>query len=185
MQRLDPKSTALVVVDIQERLAAEMPDGQMVELQRASKILLEAARLLGAPVLLTEQYPKGLGATLSDIRESAAGASAAVFEKTEFSACDALGFGEALEKTRARAAVVIGMESHVCVYQTVRDLVRRGLEVYVPIDGVTSRRDDHRETGLSLCEKAGATRTTAESTVFDWLRQASGPEFKQLSKLIR
>ena len=77
------------------------------------------------------------------------------------------------------------METHVCVYQTVRDLVGRGLDVHVPIDGVASRRDDHSETGLALCRAAGATITTTETIVFDWLRRASGDAFKSLSKLIR
>ena len=110
-------------------------------------------------------------------------AGAARVEKLEFSACDAPSFAEKL--SGAKSAVVVGMESHVCVFQTVRDLVARGLSVYVPIDGVSSRRDDHREAGIQLCERAGATRTTTESIVFDWLRRAGSDEFKQLSKLIR
>ena len=77
------------------------------------------------------------------------------------------------------------MESHVCVYQTVRDLVARGLEVHVPIDGVTSRRDDHRAAGIGLCERAGAVRTTTESVVFDWLGRAGTDAFRELSKRIR
>jgi nicotinamidase-related amidase len=185
MQRLDPKHTAIVVVDIQERLADAMPTEQLERVRRAARILVEAARLLGAPVLFTEQYPKGLGPTLGEVKSVLEGAGAARFEKTEFSACDANGFAAALQATGARAAVVVGMETHVCVYQTVRDLTQKGLEVHVPVDGVASRAEDHRETGLELCERAGAIRTTAETVVFDWLRQGSGDAFKQLSKLIR
>ena len=84
-----------------------------------------------------------------------------------------------------RAAIVIGVEAHVCVLQTVRDLCARGVQVLVPLDGVASRRDDHRAAGLDLCRAAGATVTTAESVVFDWLRRAGTDEFKKLSKLIR
>ncbi len=185
MQRLDPKTTAIVVVDVQQRLADVMPPEQLERVRRATRILVEGARLLGAPVLATEQYPKGLGPTLSDVSEVLGAAGASRFEKTEFSACDAAGFAQALERTGARAAVVVGMETHVCVYQTVRDLTARGLEVHVPIDGVVSRVEDHRQTGLELCERAGAVRSTAETVVFDWLRQGSGDAFKQLSKLIR
>jgi nicotinamidase-related amidase len=81
--------------------------------------------------------------------------------------------------------VLIGMEAHVCVYQTARDLVERGYAVHVPIDGVVSRRDDHRETGIALCERAGAVRTTTETVVFDWLGRAGTDVFRQISKLIR
>ncbi len=180
MQRLDPRQTAVVVVDVQERLAAAMPGALLRDVLRACRILCEAARLLGAPVLYTEQYPKGLGATVPELAGLLEGAGAHRFEKSEFSACDAAGFAAALEASGARAAVVVGMEAHVCVYQTVRDLVARGLEVHVPIDGVASRRDDHRAAGVTLCERAGAIETTTESVAFDWLRRAGTEEFKQL-----
>ena len=183
MERLDPKTTAVIVVDVQERLAAAMPRQQLDELMRAARILIEAARLLGAPLIFTEQYPKGLGSTVPELKELLGAAGAERVEKLEFSACDVPSFAEKL--SGATSAVVVGMESHVCVFQTVRDLVARGVSVYVPIDGVSSRRDDHRETGILLCERAGATRTTSESIVFDWLRRAGSDQFKQLSKLIR
>jgi nicotinamidase-related amidase len=185
MQRLVPRETAVVVVDIQERLAAAMPEAQLREVMRATRILLEGARMLGAPVFLTEQYPKGLGPTLAELEPLLAAAAARRFEKEAFSAADAPGFADALAASGVKAAVVVGMESHVCVYQTVRDLVARGLEVHVPIDGVSSRRDDHREAGIRLAERAGAVRSTTESVVFDWLVRAGTDEFKQLSKLIR
>jgi nicotinamidase-related amidase len=185
MQRLDPKTTAVIIVDIQERLAAAMAPEQLARVERSARILIESARLLGAPVLATEQYPKGLGPTLPTISELLKSVEAPCFEKLDFSACGASGFAERLTATGAKAAVVLGMETHVCVYQTVRDLVARGLEVYVPVDGVSSRQEDHREVGLALCEKAGATRTTSETVVFDWLAQASGDAFKQVSKLVR
>ena len=185
MDRLDPKHTAVIVVDIQDRLAAVMPQEQRAEVVRAARILIESARLLGAPVLATEQYPKGLGSTVPEVSELLSAAEAPRFEKTDFSACDAAGFSDALSATGAKAVVLLGMESHVCVFQTARDLVARGYDVYVPIDGVASRRDDHRATGIGLCEKAGAVRTTSESVAFDWLARAGSDAFKQISKLIR
>jgi nicotinamidase-related amidase len=185
MQRLRPDTTAVIVVDIQERLAGAMPEAQLESLRRSARILLHAAHLLRAPVFLTEQYPKGLGPTLSDVSEASKLAGALRFEKLAFSAWDAGGFRDAVQASGAKAAVVIGMEAHVCVYQTVRDLSGVGLEVYVPSDGVSSRREDHREIGLGLCERAGAIRTTTESVVFDWLSRADSSEFKELSKLIR
>jgi len=185
MKRLAPKTTAVIVVDIQERLAAAMPEHQLKELLRGARILTEAARVLGAPVLATEQYPKGLGPTLPEVGVLLDASGAKRFEKVDFSAHDANGFGEALKATGVTAAVVVGMEAHVCVFQTVRDLVAQGLEVHVPIDGVASRRDDHRAAGLELCRRAGAIPTTSESVVFDWLERAGTDEFRQLSKLIR
>jgi nicotinamidase-related amidase len=185
MQRLDPKRTAVVVVDIQDRLAAAMPSARLGEVVRAARILVEGARLLGAPVLYTEQYPKGLGPTLPEVEGALRAAEALRFEKLDFSACDCEGFADRLSTLGATAVVVLGMETHVCVFQTVRDLVGRGFDVHVPVDGVASRRDDHREVGLALCERAGATRTTAESVAFDWLARASGDAFKQVSKLVR
>lgn len=185
MQRLDPKTTAVIIVDIQDRLAAAMPAAQLARVERAARILIEAARLLGAPVLATEQYPKGLGPTLPAVAELLKSAGAPCFEKVDFSACDASGFADRLVASGAKTAVVLGMETHVCVYQTVRDLASRGFEVHVPVDGVSSRQEDHREVGLALCERAGAIRTTSETVVFDWLAQASGDAFKQISKLVR
>jgi nicotinamidase-related amidase len=183
MQRLEAETTALIVVDIQERLASAMPEEQLGQVVRSSRILCEAARALGAPVFLTEQYPKGLGSTLPEVAAGLGGAQR--FEKLTFSAWQADGFEAALRESGVRAAVVVGMEAHVCVFQTVRDLLRNGIEAHVPIDGVSSRRDDHRRAGLRLCEGAGALQTTTETVVFDWLERAGGEHFKALSKLIR
>lgn len=185
MQRLDPKSTAVIVIDVQERLAPAMPEAHLAELLRASRILLRGAALFVSPVLVTEQYPRGLGATVPELGEQLGELNVAPREKLSFSACDDEAFMAELEASGARAAVVVGMESHVCVYQTVRDLVGAGLDVHVPIDGVCSRRDDHRQAGIDLCVRAGAVRTTTESVAFDWLRVAGSPEFKELSGLIR
>jgi nicotinamidase-related amidase len=185
MKRLEPERTAVLVVDGQDRLAQAMPPEQVERVSRAARILVEGARLLGAPVFVTEQYPKGLGATLPDVGEALEAAAAQRFEKIDFSAWDAEGFREKLNAAGVTSVVVLGMETHVCVFQTVRDLVTAGFDVHVPIDGVASRREDHRQVGLELCARAGATRTTSESVVFDWLGKASGDAFKQISKLVR
>ncbi|AUX38479.1 MULTISPECIES: isochorismatase family protein [Sorangium] len=185
MRRLDPKESAIIVVDVQERLAAAMPAPQMEALTRAATLLIEAARRLGAHVLATEQYPAGLGRTVAPLAEKLAQAGAPVIPKMEFSACDALEFERAFSERAPRTAVVVGMEAHVCVFQTVRELAARGVAVHVPLDGVASRRDDHRLAGLDLCRAAGATITTAETVVFDWLKVAGTDDFKHLSKLIR
>ena len=185
MQRLKPETTAVIVVDVQERLAPAMPEHQYEGLLRSSRILLEAARLFSSPVLATEQYPGGLGPTVAEISARLDALQVSPRDKLTFSAWDSTEFVDELAACKASAAVVVGMEAHVCVYQTVRDLVAAGIEVHVPIDGVCSRRDDHRDAGIDLCVAAGAVRTTTEAVVFDWLRVAGSDEFKALSKLIR
>jgi nicotinamidase-related amidase len=185
MQRLDPSQTAVIVVDVQEKLAAAMPEARMADVRRAATVLIEAARLLGATVIATEQYPAGLGPTIAPVAEALAAAGVPRLAKLAFSACGEDAFAAAWADRAPRAAVVIGMESHVCVFQTVRDLALRGVDTWVAADGVASRRDDHREVGLELCREAGAKVTTTESVVFDWLKRAGSDEFKRLSKLIR
>lgn len=185
MQRLDPQRSLLLVIDVQERLAAAMPEAQLTQVMRAGTLLLEAARELGVSALATEQYPQGLGRTLAPLAERLAALGVTPHEKLTFSACDEPGFAAALGARGARSIVVVGMEAHVCVFQTVRELAARGLDVHVPIDGVASRRDDHRAQGLELCRSAGATLTTTETVVFDWLGRAGTDAFKRLSKLIR
>jgi nicotinamidase-related amidase len=185
MKRLDPKRSAIVVIDVQEKLAAAMPDERMKDLTRAATVLLEAAHALGARVIATEQYPTGLGHTITPIASGLTKLDAQVIEKVDFSACDAVAFERAWADMAPHAAIVLGMETHVCVWQTVRELCARGTNVHVVVDGVASRRDDHRAVGLELCRNAGATLTTMETVVFDWLGRAGGDVFKQMAKLIR
>jgi nicotinamidase-related amidase len=185
MVRLDPASSVVVVVDVQDKLAAAMPAEQMQRLERAATVLIEAARRLGAGVIATEQYPAGLGRTIAPIGDALKNANALVIEKIDFSACDEPAFARAWAARSPKTAIVVGMEAHVCVWQTVRELAARGVDVQVPIDGVASRRDDHRQVGLDLCRSVGATITTMETIVFDWLRRAGTEDFKALSKLIR
>lgn len=187
MRRLDPAECVVILVDVQERLAAAMPAAHVAEVTRAATILIEAARLLGGRVVATEQYPQGLGRTLAPIAALLAEMKAPTVAKLAFSASDEPAFQRELvgEGATPRAAVVLGMETHVCVFQTARELASRGLMVHVPIDGVASRREDHRAAGLSLCRDAGATLTTAETIAFDWLRSARNDAFRAISKLVR
>ncbi len=185
MRRLDPLETTILVIDVQEKLAAAMPPAAVADVTRAATLLLEAATTFGVRVIATEQYPQGLGRTLGPIAERLVAAASPVIEKVEFSACDNREFERAWSRTRSKTAIVLGMEAHVCVFQTVRELTARGVNVLVPIDGVASRRDDHRAAGLELCRSAGALLTTTETIVFDWLQRAGTPEFKKISKLVR
>lgn len=185
VERTKPSTTAIVIIDVQDKLAPTMPDAQMTALRRAARILLGAAAELGAPVLCTEQYPQGLGGTEPEIGAQLEAMDVAPIAKNTFSCCNDPGFLDAFKATGADAAVVIGMEAHICVFQTVRDLCGRGLRIDVAVDGVASRRDDHREVGLGLCEKAGANLTTAETVLFDWMVQSGTDTFRKLSRLVR
>lgn len=185
MERLDPASTVLLVVDVQERLSAAMPPDALERLVRNTTILLEAAKILGVSVIASEQYPKGLGPTLPALAAKIADAGATSMAKTTFDACSDLAIARALADRDARAVVVVGMESHVCVFQTARELVKRGYTTYVVADAVASRREENRALGLSLCEKAGAIVTGTETVCFDWLERAGTDAFKAVSKLVR
>jgi nicotinamidase-related amidase len=185
MQRLVPSKSLVAVIDVQERLAAAMPPDRMSEVIRRIDVILSAAELLGVRVIATEQYPKGLGPTVSPLGDKLAKMGALPIEKTAFSAIEVPRFAARLEEIAPSAVIVVGMEAHVCVYQSVRDLVSRGFEVHVPIDAVVSRHDDDRTTGIALCERAGAVRTTTETVIFDWLGGAGTDIFRTVSKLVR
>jgi nicotinamidase-related amidase len=185
MERLVPSKCLVLVVDVQDRLAAAMPPERMAGVARHINVLVTAAELLGAAVLATEQYPKGLGPTIEPLGRKLHEVGAPRIEKTAFSAVDVPEFTKRLDEVAPSAIVVVGMEAHVCVYQTVRDLVGRGAEVHVPVDAVVSRHDEDRLAGVALCERAGAVPTTTETVVFDWLGRAGTDAFRAISKLVR
>jgi nicotinamidase-related amidase len=185
MDRLTPENSLLLVVDVQERLAGAMPREAVDRLVANATILLEAARLLGVPVVASEQYPKGLGPTLSPIAAKLAELGVEPVDKLDFDAMGEARIASAVAARSPRAVVVVGMETHVCVFQTARELVRRGHETYVVADAVASRREENRVAGLALCERAGAIPTVTEAVAFDWLARAGTDPFKSISKLVR
>lgn len=182
MERLVPAQTVILVVDVQEKLAAAMPKDALDTLVKNTTILLEAAKALGVRVVASEQYPKGLGPTLPALADKL---GVTPMAKTTFDACSDLAIARALSDLDPKSVVVVGMESHVCVFQTARELVKRGYATHVVADAVTSRREENRRIGLDLCEKAGATITATETVVFDLLGQAGTDAFKTVSKLVR
>ena len=177
-------SAALLVVDMQERLLAAFPDERRAPVVRCASILVETAVTMGIPIIVSEQYAKGLGPTIADVRDRI-GAGFAPIEKMVFSCGRSPEFKAALDATGRRDVILAGVEAHVCVLQTAMDLLRDGYQVYVPADAVTSRRDLDWRTGLNLMEKAGAVIGTTEIFVFQLLERAGTDEFKTISKLIR
>ncbi|MCI0481592.1 MAG: hydrolase [Candidatus Dadabacteria bacterium] len=184
MDFLKKEDTTLVVVDMQEKLMSAMPDTESGVAVKNVKILLEAAKVLDIPVHVTEQYPKGLGPTISDIKESV-GEGFHPIEKVVFSCARSPEFMDELKGLERSSVLLCGVETHVCVLQTAIDLVNDGYHVYVPADAIVSRRELDREKGLELMDKAGAIIGTTEAFLFQLLERAGTDEFKQISKLVR
>ncbi|MEK6710434.1 MAG: hydrolase [Nitrospinota bacterium] len=182
--RLRPEETVLLVVDVQERLMAAMKEEVRVQLIGRVQALIEAAKRLAFPVVVTEQYPKGLGATVSEVA-GALPPGAAPMAKMSFSCCGAEGFLERLKSLRRSKVLLTGAETHVCCYQTALDLLERGFIVHAVADALCSRSKLNWRTGLAALERAGAVPTTAEQALFDLLRVAGTEDFKALSQLIR
>lgn len=174
------EDTALLIIDIQERLAAVMRKKDQVI--RNTKILMKAAREMDMPILVTEQYPKGLGNTVEEIQEELVNYKK--FEKNSFTAyIDEV--KSALKDSGRKKILITGMETHVCVLQTARDLLLDGYQVFIVNDGVCSRTDENYENGLDLMKEMGAVITNTETAVFDLLKVSGTPEFKVLSKMIK
>ncbi len=180
--KLDRQKAAVLVVDVQDRLTPAMPPEALARVVKYGKALIATGKELGLPVLATEQYPKGLGHTLPELAEQL---PVKPLEKVHFSCGADAAFVSALEATGRRQVIVTGMETHVCVFQTVRDLVNMGYEVHVCSDAVSSRTEEHRRTGLELCREAGAVITTAETAIFDLLHQAGTAEFKKVAPYVK
>ena len=174
----------LVLVDLQTRLFAAMPEDERASVTRTARILLRAADTLGIPVTVTEQYPQGLGPTEAELSACLTEKSVR-FEKTGFSCCLANGLRPAVEMNGRRQVVLLGQEAHVCVLQSALDLLSLGFQVFVVEDGVCSRNRAHKSNALDRLRQAGVVVTNVESVLFEWLGDALHPEFKALSALIR
>ncbi|HJW71343.1 MAG TPA: isochorismatase family protein [Geothrix sp.] len=191
MPLLDAGRSILVVIDFQGKLV-QMVHRPAMALE-ATRRLMRLADLFAVPVVLTEQYPKGIGPTEASIRATFDGLSAPTFflEKTAFGCCGDVGFEALLEKARPglapirRQIVIAGMETHVCVMQTVLELLASGHEVHVCWDAVSGRGEEYRRHALERMAAAGATLTNHESVAFEWARDKNHPQFKALSALMK
>lgn len=179
---LERDNAMLLLIDVQERLAQAMPPEALAQVLRNAAVLIKAAVRLGLPVVASEQYVKGLGSTVPELRALLPDAP---LEKLEFSCGSNKPLARQILKAGRSQVIVAGMETHVCVFQTVRDLLRGDLAVFVPQDAVVSRTEANRAVGLRLCEKSGATLTSTETVLFDLLGVAGTPEFKELAPLIK
>lgn len=178
---LNRNKTALLIIDIQERLLPAMMNPEIV-VENVIK-LIEGMKILGIPVYFTEQYPKGLGPTIPSIKSALEGAEA--IQKMSFS-CSGAGefFGELKQKNISQL-IVCGVESHVCVQQTVMDLLANGFQVDLPADTVSSRKEIDYKMALDRMRNLGAEVTTTESVLFELLEICGTAEFKSVSKLVK
>lgn len=182
--RLENDNTVLLIIDVQERLGAAMPEQQLEAVIKNTGVLQEAAKSLDFPVITTEQYPRGLGPTVQPIRDALREHEAPV-EKVCFSCVAVDEVKQRLDTLNRKQVLVVGMETHVCVFQTVRDLIEHGYTPFVLADATSSRTAENHNLGLSLVREAGAVISSTEAVLFDLLKQAGTPEFKHLSRLIK
>jgi nicotinamidase-related amidase len=175
--KLEADRAALVVVDVQEAFRKAVPDFERVA--KATATLIEGAGAIGVPVVITEQYPKGLGETVPEVAEHLPDGTEPL-EKVVFSAAGADGF----DLGGRDQALVCGIETHVCVNQTVLDLLGSGAEVQVAEDAVSSRSEENKRVGLHKMEQAGAVLTSVETALFELLGRAGTDEFKRVQRLI-
>ena len=174
-------NTALVVIDVQEKITEVMHDKNRLlsSLQR----LIRGANVLEIPVILTEQYPQGLGATVPEVREVLE--SYEPIEKMAFSCCNVDSFMTAVEKTGRKNILVSGIEAHVCVYQTVMQFLQSDFHIEVVADAVSSRAEHNIETALIKMRDYGADVTTVEMALFELLEVAGSDRFKQVSRIVK
>ena len=176
--------SVLVIIDIQERLSTAMPEKVLKKVSEKINLLSKAATLLSIPVIVSEQYPKGLGATLSNITSSLPD-NVLIKEKTCFSCASNQDFITALESLNKKQVILVGMEAHICVTQTALELQSSNYQVFISKDAVCSRTKHNYKNALQRMRQAGCVITNSESIFFEWLRDAKHSQFKTLSSLIK
>lgn len=180
---LDPKTTALIVIDVQEAFRDAIPDFGITAKRVATAV--RGFQTLGMPVLVTEQYPKGLGRTAEEIMSTLSAASPEVYDKTVFSSCGADAFVDKLDALGVKQTVICGLETHICVNQTAHDLIDRGFQVHVLCDCVASRFEYNRLAGLAKMRRSGVVESSTEMALFELMRDAKHEKFKEIQNLIK
>jgi len=175
---LERAQSTLLLIDVQEKLTPLVMQSSAV-IERC-RWLMELAGELSVPQLISEQYPKGLGATITVLQSLVP--EDAIIEKIQFSSWAEKGMQERLQFINNKQIILMGIETHVCVLQTAIDLLNAGFEVFVVVDAVSSRYEIDHKYGLKRMKQEGVQLVTAEMVFFEWLKQAGTPEFKVLSK---
>lgn len=184
MTLCDITDSQLVIVDVQEHLAAVIDAERMAAVVRGCVLLLDAAAILEVPVLCTEQYPAGLGTTVTAISDHLP-ATVNRIPKTCFSSASEADFRKAVCNSGRKQVVLAGIESHVCILQTAMELAQQGQTVYVVEDAVCARHALHHRNAMARMRQAGIVITNTESVIFEWLRDASHEHFREISALMK
>ena len=179
---LDRDKAVLAVIDVQQKLVPTMPQDVYRRVLKSIEFLVKSAGELAIPVVVTEQYPRGLGATVPELSGVGVGG---VVEKVSFGCCGDPEFMTRLKSLGRTQVVVTGMEAHVCVYQTVLGLLEAGYHVHLVRDGIIARGETDYLNALNLAQQAGAVVTTSETAVFQLLRGSTSPGFKKISGLVK
>ncbi|MEZ5345237.1 MAG: hydrolase [Pyrinomonadaceae bacterium] len=179
---LDKNKTVLVVIDFQEAFRRSIPDFE--ELAANISNAVRGFDTLGIPVIVTEQYPKGLGHTAGEIL-SVLPSEAEVIEKTAFSSCGALEFTEKLDELNAKQILICGLETHICVNQTAHDLLDAGFDVHILEDAVGSRNVENKQTGLKKMQAGGAVASCVEMALFELMGDSKDRNFKAIQQIIK
>jgi nicotinamidase-related amidase len=178
---LNTESTVLVLIDFQERLFPAMNAKEKL-LQNVVK-LIKGAKVLEIPVIVTEQYPKGLGPTIPEIKELLPDMKP--IEKVCFSCCDNEAFIKSLEALKRKQVLIAGIEAHICAYQTAMSLARKGYEVQFVTDCVSSREPENKAVALTRMNSSGISLASVEMALFELLKAAGGDKFKQISNIVK
>jgi nicotinamidase-related amidase len=179
---LDRNNSVLVVIDVQDKLCRAMDEKVLEKLTVNIVVLQETARELRIPMVATEQYVKGIGETIPPLKEKLTDPA---LEKMTFSCCGEAPFPDRLKALGKKQVIVTGMEAHVCVLQTVIELLDAGYHVHLVKDAVMSRRKENWQVGIDAAISAGAVITSTEAVLFQLLRVAGSDEFKKLAKLVK
>jgi len=177
---IDINQSFILLVDVQEKLLPQMHGAdQLVEnIQK----LLNASKILDLNLIHCEQYPKGLGNTIPSLQNLT---SSNAYEKTIFSACGNTDLVEAIEKINKKQCIITGIEAHVCILQTVSDLLNQNIEVFIPFEAVSSRTQQNKDLAVERMRAWGAQIVSLEQVFFEWLRDAKNPKFKEIAILIK
>lgn len=177
---INRNGTVFVMVDVQERMlnAIDGPEALLANCRR----LVDASKILGIPLLVTEQYPKGLGSTVGGITLPE---GTKAMEKLSFSCLGCDGFAEALERTGRKTIVLFGIEAHICILKTALDALEKGYEVHVAADATASRSPHNRELGIERMRQSGAFIASTEIVLFQLMDAAGTDEFKKISQLVK
>jgi nicotinamidase-related amidase len=179
---LDKNQTVLVLVDMQEAFRSPIPD--FAEIAFKTSLAVRGFAVLDATIIVTEQYPKGLGRTAEEILLSLPD-SAEIIEKTTFSSCGANSFSEKLQSLNAKQIVLAGIEAHICVNQTAHDLLNEGYQVHLLQDCVSSRTTHDKHTGIEKMYRSGVIPSNVEMSLFELMRDSKHEKFREIQGLVK